>query len=308
MSKIAVIGHKTPDTDATCSPIVYAWFINKTGREAESYVTGKLNKETQFVLDHFNIKNPEVKESVSDGEQLVILDTNNPEELLTNYENAEILEIVDHHKLSGLKTESPLKITMDTVGCTATLVYRIIKNEKVEMDPDMAGLLLSAILSDTLKFTSPTTTQEDQSAADELAAIASVDVEKLANDMFAAKSDLSGMTAKDILLMDSKIFEMSGKKIRVSSLETTNPANAKNMKPDLLTAMAEIRNEEELDGVFFFIVDILKSNAEVLAWSDEEKNILEKAFGIKYEDFALLSGVVSRKKQIVPNMEKAYSA
>lgn len=304
---ITVIGHKSPDTDATCSPIVFSWYLNKTGRESKPFISGEFNKETKFVLEHFNVLTPEIKSTFEDGEEIIILDTNNPEELLPNIENAKILEIVDHHKLAGLKTDSPVKVTMKPVGCTATLVFQIIKKEGLTLEPDMAGLLLSAILSDTLKFTSPTTTSEDQSAAEELAEVSKKNMEELAKAMFEAKSDLSGMSAKDVLLMDSKVFEMSGKKVRVSSLETTKPENAKSMKEDIISTMNSLKSEESLDGMFFFIVDIINSNAEVLTESDTEKSILEKAFDIKYEDFALLPGVVSRKKQIVPNLEKAYS-
>lgn len=305
---ITVIGHKAPDTDATCSPIVFAWYLNKTDREALSYIAGQFNRETEFVLKHFNVSTPETKTSFEDGEEIVILDTNNPEELIDNVENAKILEIVDHHKLAGLKTESPLKITMKPVGCTATLVYQIIKSEGLTLESDMAGLLLSAILSDTLKFTSPTTTKDDQDAAEELSKISGEDMEELANAMFDAKSNLEGMSAKEILLSDSKVFEMNGKRIRVSSHETTKPENAKNMKPELLTAINEIKNEEGLDGMFFFVVDILNSNAQLLTWTDEEKEKASKAFDVQYEDFVLLPGVVSRKKQIVPNLEKAYTS
>jgi len=307
MQKITVIGHKAPDTDSVCSAVVYAWILNKVGKDAEAYMAGDPNEEAKFVLDYFKTKFPEIKTSFSDGEEVVIVDTNNPEEVIDGLESAKLLEIIDHHKLSGLKTSSPVKVEISTVGCTATLIYQRAKFEGIELTPEMAGLLLSAILSDTLKFTSPTTTEEDQKAADKLSEISGEDIEKLAKKMFDAKSDLTGMTTRDILLSDSKVFEMGDKRVRVSVLETTKPDNALNLKSELISEMDSIKSSEDLDAMFFFVVDILNSNSQILASTEEEKEKVSRAFNIKYEDFIVLPGVVSRKKQVVPNLEKVYA-
>lgn len=305
---IKVFGHKTPDTDAVCAAISYAWFSTKRGDPAQAFVLGEINKETAYVLKAAGIETPKVLGKLTDGDNVVIVDTNNPEELPEDLGNAKILKIVDHHKLAGLKTEEPLDVFMKPVGSTSTLVFQRIGWEGLVLDKSIAILLLSAILSDTLKFTSPTTTDQDKTAAEELAEISGLNIDKHAEAMFAAKSDLSGMSAKDVFLMDSKVFDFGGKKVRISSLETTKPQNAKNVIDAIEKEMAEIKTNENLDAVFFFIVDILNTSSELFVPGDYEKEISEKAFAKKFEGkYLALPGVVSRKKQMVPALEKVLS-
>ena len=304
---VKVFGHKSPDTDATCAAIAYAWFLKQTGQEAEAFVLGELNRETQFVLKTAGVEAPQKLDKLSDGDEVVIVDTNNPEELPDDISNANIIKIVDHHKLAGLKTESPLEIFMKPVGCSSTLVYQLMKEEKVTPSKEIATLLLSAILSDTLKFTSPTTIEEDSKAAEELTGICSLDMEKHSGAMFAAKSDLTGMSAKDILMMDSKVFDFGNKKVRISVLETTKPGNVKRILEEIKKEMESTKASENLTAVYFFIIDILNNSAELLSLQSE-KVMAEKAFDKRFEgDFMALPGVVSRKKQIVPAFEKVLS-
>ncbi|MBU0976190.1 MAG: manganese-dependent inorganic pyrophosphatase [Patescibacteria group bacterium] len=308
---IKIFGHKSPDTDSTCSPIVYAWYLsNKKNTEAEALRLGNINREAEYVLKKFEIETPKLLEKLEDDDKVIIIDTNNPKELPGNLEAVELIELIDHHKLAGgLSTSTPVKVTMRPIACSATIIWGIMKSEgNTDIPTNMAGLLVSAILSDTLKFTSPTTTEEDKQAAEELAKIAGIEIDIHAKEMFEAKSDLNGMKPKDILLSDSKIFELNGKKVRVSVLETTKPENAIAMKGDLLKGIDELKKEESLDFMFFFVVDILNSEAEVLIQSDSEKEIAEKAFDCKVEDNqANLPGVVSRKKQIIPELERVVS-
>lgn len=307
MRKIA-IGHINPDTDTVCSPIAYSWFLNeKMGLQTSPKIAGELNKETKFVLEKFAIPTPEILNKFTEEDEVILLDTNNPEELLEGIESAKVIEIIDHHKLvGGLKTSEPLKIFMKPLACTATLVWQIMNNAGVkELPKEIAGVMLSAILSDTLKFTSPTTTEEDKKAAEELKSICAEDIDKLSEEMFAAKSDLSGMSIDDILKVDSKVFEMGSKKVRISVLETTKPQNAIDMESDLIGEMSKIKNEEKSDHFFFFIVDILNSEATLFVADTIEKELAATAFNQKFEEGLLkLPGVVSRKKQIVPALEK----
>lgn len=305
---IKVFGHKAPDTDATCAPLAYAWCLKQKGQDAEALVLGDLNKETKFVLEAAKIDAPRLLDKLSEGDEVVVIDTNSPEELPENINEAEIKAIIDHHKLGGLKTETPLEVYMKPVGCSSTLVYQLMQRDKVVPAREIAILMVSAILSDTLKFTSPTTTDEDRKAAEELVKIAEIDIDKHAEAMFAAKSDLSGMSARDVLYVDSKVFDFGDKKVRISSLETTRPENAKKMKDELVREMEKIKSEEKLYEMFFFIVDILNTSSELLVSGDSAKEIAKKAFGKDFEgDYMGLPGVVSRKKQMAPALEKAVS-
>lgn len=307
MSAPLVFGHLNPDTDSTCSAIAYSWFLSEQGQEATPRVLGSLNKETQFVLNYFETPEPELLTEIPEGAKVVLVDTNNPEELPASIAGATITEIVDHHKLvGGLTSKDPLTITMRPVACTATIIYERMQAVAMQPEKRIAGLMLSAILSDTLNFTSPTTTEADKAAADELAALAEVDMHELAESQSAAKSDLSGLSERDILTQDSKIFPFGDVKVRVSVLETTKPEIALGMLPSLLPAAQAMRDEEALQGIFFFIVDITKSHATLVISGDWEKLVAEKAFSATTENGLIeLPGVVSRKKQMVPALETA---
>jgi len=306
---ITVIGHINPDTDTTCSAIVYAWFLNQQGQEATAYRTGELNKETRFVLTRFEQTVPELLTELSEGQVFALVDTNNPEELLPGWEKATLVSIIDHHKLvGGLSTPDPITVCIEPVACTATLLLSQMDQANIVPTKEIAGLMVSAILSDTLNFTSPTTTEVDKQAARRLAKVAEVETDSLSSELFAAKSDLTGMSVDDILSVDSKVFSLGQEKLRISVLESTNPALALAMQNELLESMNRIKQEESLTGMFFFVIDILQSKAELLAPSEHEKEIVSKAFGVEFNEETLtLPGVVSRKKQIVPKLEAALS-
>lgn len=273
--------------------------------DVEAVVGGKLNKEAQFVLSHFNIQTPQNISSVSAEDKLILIDTNNPEELISGWDQAEIIEIIDHHKLYGLKTNSIPKVTVRPYGCVATVIWELMAEAHDQVPKDMAGLLLSCILSDTLKFTSPTTTDMDKKVAEELQKIAGVEIDSYATEMFAAKSNLDGMSAHDILSTDAKDFEFGNKIYKIAVLETTTPDQALGKRSELETEMKKMKEEGSLAGMFFFVVDILNSNAVLMTTGEEETIIAEKAFGITNEAGLLtLPGIVSRKKQIVPAIEK----
>lgn len=306
---LKVIGHKAPDTDTVCSAISYAWFLNQKGKEAKAFRAGDLNKETAFVLQKFGIQEPEILERFLEKDEIVIVDTNNKEELLEGIDQAQIKEIIDHHKLTGtLATSEPISVIIKPWASTASIIWKHMKHSEVEMSKEIAGLLLAAILSDTLKFTSPTTTGRDKQSADELARIAGVDIDSFADEMFTAKSDLSGMSAKDLLLVDSKVFDFGENKTRISVLETTKPENALAMTKDLIKQASELKKSESLKYLFFFVVDILKSESTLIVVSDAEKEISKKAFGREGKGSTIqLPEVVSRKKQMVPNLEEAIT-
>jgi len=306
---LKVIGHISPDTDTVCSPIAYAWFLSeKKGQEAQAFVSGKLNKETEFILNRFSVPTPQTLEHFTSDDHLVIMDTNNPEELLEGIEEAHIEQIIDHHKLvGGLKTDHPITITMVPAACTATIAWDIMHYEGVDTLPKhIAGVMLCAIISDTLKFTSPTTTDHDKKTAEMLAQMCGENIDTLADEMFAAKSDLTGMSTEDILKVDSKVFEFGDKKARISVLETTKPENALAMHSDVVMVLNEMKVAEQLNYAFFFVIDIIKSEAHLIVASTDEKEVAARAFNIAFEGETItLPGIVSRKKQIIPALEPA---
>ena len=302
---IKVFGHQSPDTDATGSAIIWAWYLSeRTGTEATPYVLGELNKETQFVLSRWEVETPALLESIATGDEVVIVDTNNPQELFDNINQATVVEIIDHHKLTGgIETSSPITMTLRPLASTASVMYDLMND--VELPEHIAGLLLSCIISDTLEFRSPTTTPHDKDIAEKLAMTLGVSIADYAAELFAAKSDVSDFSDSGLVKMDSKKLTIADLNLRVSVIETTNPDAILARKDGIVAAIKDITAAEaDVDEVLFFVVDILKEEATVFAYNDEVKRIIEKSFAVAVEaDTEVLPGIVSRKKQIVPNLK-----
>jgi manganese-dependent inorganic pyrophosphatase len=225
MKEIKVFGHQSPDTDAVSSTIVWAWYLREHRKlEANPYVLGTTNKEALFVLNKWGFSLPPLLSSVSAGDDVSIVDTNNADELFPNINDANIVSIIDHHKLTGgLKTSTPLEVVIQPYASTMTVMYNVMNIEPKDLPKEIAGLMLSGILSDTLKFRSPTTTNDDKNLAEKLASVLGVDIEAYASEMFNAKSDISDFSDDELVKLDSKVFEIKGKQIRISVVETTNP-------------------------------------------------------------------------------------
>lgn len=304
---VHVFGHLSPDTDATCSALVWAWYLNThTAHDATPYVLGDLNSETSFVLSRFGATTPELLPTLSAGSSVVVVDTNNPQELPANINEMNLLSLIDHHKLvGGLTTDTPTDITIRPLACTATVIYDLISGAGHSIPSDIAGLMLSAILSDTLGFRSPTTTPHDKDVAESLATIAGIAIAPYADEMFAAKSDISGFSDSGLVKLDSKKYEVGDKNFRVSVVETTNPATVLARQAGIVKAIETcIAEEGDIDDVLFFIVDILKEEATVLTYSDLTKQVIGASFGVAVQsDTEVLPGIVSRKKQILPALK-----
>ena len=303
-----VFGHKSPDTDATCSAIIWAWYLNEhTSSDATPYVLGDLNTETEFVLNHWNMTTPDLLETLNEGDEVVVVDTNNPQELPENINEANVVQIIDHHKLvGGIETAGPVDITMRPLACTATVLHDLMGETAVAALPrEIAGLMLSCILSDTLEFRSPTTTPHDKDVAEKLATTLEVDLSQYASQMFAAKSDVSEFSDIGLVKMDSKKYDIGGTNFRISVLETTTPETVLSRKEGLITAIGEcIAEENDVDEVLLFVIDILKEEATVLTYNDLAKKVIEASFGVTVEgDTEVLPGIVSRKKQILPALK-----
>ena len=300
---IQVFGHKSPDTDSTGSPIIWAWYLTKVrGTPAEAKLLGEPNTEAAFVLERWNLDKPAIIDGVAAGDKVVIVDTNNPAELPAGINDADILEIIDHHKLvGGIETKAPINITVRPVACTATIMHELMGEDAEKMPRAIKGAMLSCILSDTLEFRSPTTTDADKLVAVKLAAELGIDIPSFAADMFAAKSDVSAFSDAELLRMDSKEYAVGGKTFRVSVLETTAPEIPLGRKASLMESMKAVASEDGADEVLLFVVDILKEQATLLVPNDVVKQVAEKSFGASVDgDTVVLPGVVSRKKQIIP--------
>ncbi|WP_417700864.1 manganese-dependent inorganic pyrophosphatase [Pseudophaeobacter sp.] len=303
---VQVFGHKSPDTDSTGSPIIWAWYLNEIkGIAAEAKLLGEPNTEAAFMLQRWNLDKPEIIADVADDQAVVIVDTNNPAELPANINGADVQAIIDHHKLvGGLETKGPIDITIRPLACTATIMYDLIGDDMAKMPEAIKGAALTCILSDTLEFRSPTTTDHDRAVAEKLAADLGIDIAAYAADMFAAKSDVSSFSDAELLRMDSKEYAVEGTKFRVSVLETTAPAVVLDRQASLMETMTTVAAEDGVDQVLLFVVDILNEEATLMVPNDLVKSVAEKSFGVTVEgDSVVLPGVMSRKKQIIPNLK-----
>lgn len=301
-----VFGHKSPDTDSTGSPIVWAWYLNEIkGIPAKPVLLGEPNTESLFVLDKWDLEKPEILTELEADTKVVIVDTNNPAELPDNINDADITGIIDHHRLvAGLETRGPIEINIQPLACTATIMYKMIGKDWAQAPRGVKAAALSCILSDTLEFRSPTTTQEDRAIAHDIAQDLGVDITDYATEMFAAKSDVSAFSEAELLRMDSKGFDLDGTNLRVSVLETTSPAPLLERKDALMAEMPKVAEADGAAQVLLFIVDILKEEATLLVPNDMVKHIAEQSFGAEVSgDTVVLPGVMSRKKQIIPNLK-----
>ncbi|QDI91462.1 manganese-dependent inorganic pyrophosphatase [Salicibibacter halophilus] len=309
MSKVLVTGHKNPDTDSISSAIVYAYLKNQLGVDAQPVRLGEVNKETAYALDYFQVESPvfadeNVQQSV---EEIILVDHNEEQQSIDDRENFKVIEVIDHHRIANFETMDPLYYRAEPVGCTATILLKLFKEKNVDIPKDLAGLMMSAIISDSLLFKSPTCTDEDIQAARELASIADVDVESYGLEMLKAGADMSGKTPDDLLTMDAKLFEVENYQLEIAQVNTVDVADVLENKDDITKKMDEIIQEKQLSVSLFVITDILNNDSTVVA-RGEDSGKVECAFDVDLDDdTAVLKGVVSRKKQIAPVLMKEFS-
>ena len=302
---IEVFGHKSPDTDSVGSAIIWAWFINEVkDGDAEAVLLGEPSSEAAFVLDRWDIPKPRIIERLDPGQPVIIVDTNNPAELPSGIDKADIRAIIDHHRLAGgLATKGPIDVTIRPLACTATIMHDLMGAGASEMPAWIKGIMLSCILSDTLEFRSPTTTGQDRSLAERLASDLALDLPAYAAELFAAKSNVSGFSDEELVRMDSKEHQVNGTRLRVSVIETTASGTLLERKDGLMAAMEKVAKEDGVDHVLLFVVDILDEQATFLIPNDVVRGIARKSFGVEASgDTVVLPGIMSRKKQIIPNL------
>jgi manganese-dependent inorganic pyrophosphatase len=297
-----VFGHKSPDTDSTGSPIIWAWYLTESGTPAKPVLLGEPNTEAAFVLRHWGLDKPTIIKDVTPDDKVVIVDTNNPAELPPSINDAQIQGIIDHHLLvGGIKTKTPIDITIRPLACTATILHDLMGTDLAKAPKAIKGAMLSCILSDTLEFRSPTTTPHDRAVAEKLANELRVSIPELAARMFEAKSDVSAFSDAELLRMDSKEYTVAGKELRISVLETTAPKVILDRKASLMRSMTDVAKEDGAEQVLLFVVDILREEATLLVPNDLVRQLAEASFGVRVTgDTVVLPGIMSRKKQIIP--------
>ncbi|MEH7122538.1 manganese-dependent inorganic pyrophosphatase [Bacillus sp. JJ1532] len=308
MSKVFVFGHKNPDTDSICSAIAYAELKTKLGVEAEPIRLGQVNAETQFALDTFKVEAPRLVEAVSkEVSEVILVDHNEFQQSADDIRDVRILEVIDHHRIANFETSDPLYYRAEPVGCTATILKKLYKENAVEISKETAGLMLSAIISDSLLFKSPTCTEEDVAAARELAEIAGANAEEYGLAMLKAGADLSDKTIDQLISLDAKEFQMGSYKTEIAQVNAVDLNDVLSRQDELEAKLSEVVKSKELDLFLFVLTDILNNDSVAIAVGNETKAV-EEAYNVKLENNrALLKGVVSRKKQIVPGLTRALT-
>ena len=303
MEKTIVFGHRNPDTDTICSSIVMANLQTKLrGEEVIPCRLGDLNDETKYALKYFNAETPKLIEKVEENQKVILVDHNEFTQTVEGIENAKIEMVVDHHRINNFKTAEPLYYYAQPVGCTSTILYELYKSENVEINAQMAGLMLSAIISDTLLLKSPTTTDKDMNALKELAKIANVDVKQYGVDMLKAGTDLDKYTEDELIRLDAKKVEKEDFKYIVAQVNTVSIDDVLKRQHKIEQEMNKSIIANGLSLFIFVITDILNSNSKSIVLG-ERSDIIAKSYEIN-NNVADMPGVVSRKKQILPLIEK----
>lgn len=301
MEKIIILGHKNPDTDSIVSSLAAEDYFKKILKiGVKSCRAGELNNETKFVLKEFKVEAPLMVSALTGEEKVILVDHNELEQAVSNLKFSQIEKIIDHHKLSA-RTEKPIFCRVEPLGSTSSLLAKMYAESGKKIPFKIARLLAAGILSDTLNLTSPTSTKEDKKILDKLNKTAKINIKKFVKDLFAAKSSLEGISLKDIIDQDYKLFEMGKYKVGVGVWETTNPESVNSKKTEIIQALREQKTKEGMDYLFFMVVDIIKQESAMYVIGEAEKELAEKVFkeAVK-NDFLTLKNVVSRKKQIIP--------
>jgi len=302
MEKILIFGHKNPDTDTICSSIALAELQKKlTDCEIEAVRLGELNKETEYALNYFNVEATRKIEKVEEGQAVMLVDHNEFGQSVDGIENAKIKMVVDHHKIANFVTSEPLYYIAEPVGCTSTVLYGLYQRNNVQIEKKIAGLMLSAIISDTLLLKSPTCTKLDIEAATKLAEIANVNIEEYGLNMLKAGTDLSDYSEKELLNLDAKKSEKDGVKYMVAQVNTVSIPDVLARKENIEKEMNQAIVENELDLCMFVITDIVNTDSKAIVLGNRI-DIIEKTYKIE-DNIIDMPGVVSRKKQIIPVLE-----
>ncbi|WP_019533409.1 manganese-dependent inorganic pyrophosphatase [Paenibacillus ginsengihumi] len=308
MDKVLIFGHKNPDTDSICSAIAYAELKKSLGSNVEAVRLGSINGETQYALDYFKASAPRLVESVAgEAKEVILVDHNERQQSASDIDQVRIAEVIDHHRIANFETSGPLYYRAEPVGCTATILNKLYKESGVAIRQDIAGLMLSAIISDSLLFKSPTCTQEDIAAAKELAEIAGVNAESYGLEMLKAGADLSDKSIAELISLDSKEFQMGSAKVEIAQVNAVDTNDVLSRQAEVEAALSGIVAEKGLDLFLFVVTDILNNDSIGIAIG-RAADAVEQAYNVKLENNkAVLKGVVSRKSQIVPVLTDIFN-
>ncbi|MCR1289763.1 manganese-dependent inorganic pyrophosphatase [Shouchella clausii] len=308
MPKTLIFGHKNPDTDTICSAIAYADLKGQLGVETEAVRLGEPNGETLYALEAFGVNTPRlIEKAAGETDRVILVDHNERQQSVSDIDDVQVVEVIDHHRIANFETADPVYYRAEPVGCTATIIKKLYKEHGLDIPKPIAGLMLSAIISDSLLFKSPTCTEEDKQAAKELAEIAGVNAEEYGLNMLKAGADISDKTADELLTMDAKAFAMGAATVEIAQVNTVDTKDVLARQSELEKVITAKINDNGLDLFVFIITDILENDSVALVLGDKTA-AFEQAFQTTLTNHtAVLKGVVSRKKQVVPPLTEAIA-
>lgn len=308
MSKILVFGHQNPDTDAIGAAISFAYLQKELGKNTEAVALGTPSEETQYALDYFNVDAPRIVSSAAnETKEVMLVDHNECQQSIADIKELTVLAVVDHHRIANFETADPLYYRAEPVGCTSTIIYKLFQENGLSIPRGIAGMMVSAIISDTLLFKSPTCTEDDIKAAKALADIAEINLNGYGLDLLKAGTNLADKSAATLLDLDAKSFPLGSNNVRIAQVNTVDLNEVLNRQEELEAAMASENQANSYDLFVLIITNILDSDSELLVVGNSIEKV-EHAFGVKLvNNRAYLAGVVSRKKQVVPQLTAAFS-
>ena len=302
--KTFVAGHKSPDTDSICSAISFSNLLTQMGTPATPVCAGDANKETKYVLQHFGFEHPQIvtnwEEFAPNGGDLYLTDHNESKQIIDGYKSMNMCGVIDHHRIGDFETDGPVFIRMEPVGCTNTILTKLYIENNQEIPKNIAGLMLSAIISDTVLFRSPTCTETDKEMANKLAAITGVDIESYGLDMLKAGADISDLTNDEIVRTDMKEFSEAGQTISIGQISVMDTTDVLAKQAELVAALEALRTANSYAASYIMVTNILDEST-TLIYSGDVESVVVNAFGKDVKDNAVfLPNTMSRKKQIVP--------